>query len=363
MNELTQTLHRVSTRPAAAPTTGPTHRRSPLAKTVLVFSLLNLTACLVLTVLFCIVSEQWWLSLALSYLPRAPYVFPSLLLIAASLLVRRRLVWLNLVAALLIAGPVMGFRAPLASLVSSSDRPLVTVTSYNIQGGGSSPEVILSELAAANPDVIVLQEATGGLEPITRHFADWTFVRAGEYLVGSRWPVTPKDVCRAEAFGRATAVLYEIDHPEGAFLVCNVHLTTARYGLAQLRPDSLISGRGVDTLMARQELREMETFETRQFVAELGFETPVLVVGDFNVPTSSSLFQKYWSGMTSAFDAGGWGYGYTSPCDTDNLWPANTPWLRIDHILLDQHWNVHECSIGRAAGSDHRCITARISRR
>jgi endonuclease/exonuclease/phosphatase family metal-dependent hydrolase len=243
---------------------------------------------------------------------------------------------------------------------------VITVLSYNVQRGGesgTSNEQILAEIDNADPDVIVLQEAAIDAQPLREHFDDWHFDHLGEFLVAARWPVRMKDICRPEAFGRPTAILYEVDHPDGAFLICNVHLTTARYGLAQLRPDSPISGRGVESLEVRQVLRESETFETRRFVADAGLETPLLAVGDFNMPTSSSLFQQSWSDLTSCFDAAGCGYGYTSPCNTDNLWPANTPWLRIDHILLSSHWNARSCWIGKTNGSDHRCIVARIQRR
>lgn len=348
--------------PGAADFKRPVRRTTLIGRMVLIVSLANFAGVLTLLVLLCLISEEWWLGLALSYLPRVGYLIPAGLLLVASLLVRPRVVWLNLLSALLVLGPIMGLRLPWAASAGDSQESL-TVISYNVQSGGSSIESILAELTAPNPDVIVLQEATSHVQLIKSHFADWHSVHAGEYFVASRWPVTMKDACRTEAFGRATAILCAVDAPGGEFLVCNLHHTTARYGLAQLRLDSPLSGRGVEALEVRQDLRASETFETRSFVADVGLETPLLVMGDFNMPSTSSLFQAYWGGMTSAFDAAGLGYGYTSPCNTGSLWPNNTPWLRIDHILLSRHWGVERAWIGRTNGSDHRPIIARIHRR
>ena len=91
---------------------------------------------------------------------------------------------------------------------------------------------------------------------------------------------------------------------------------------------------------------------------------PLLVLGDFNMPVTSSLFQQHWKDLGSAFDAAGWGYGYTAPCGTKgNYWPHNLPWLRIDHILLSRHWDATACWIGSSDASDHRWIAARVGRR
>jgi endonuclease/exonuclease/phosphatase family metal-dependent hydrolase len=327
-------------------------------------SVLNLAGLLLLAGLLCIVSEQWWFSLALSYLPRVPWIIPSLLLLLAAALLRRRIVWLNLFSTLLVLGPIMGFRAPLSAWVSDGTGTPLTVVSYNVMGNGADVAGILEELIALDPDLIVLQEATLDATPLRMHFRDWHFLHAGEYLVAARWPVIMKDACRPRGFGRACAILCQVDHPDGSFLVADVHLTTARYGLTHIRPVSPVSGEGIEGLLEHQRRREQEAAGTREFLDALDPETPLLVLGDFNMPATSSLFQTHWGNLTSAFDAGGWGYGYTAPCHTNgNHWPRNTPWLRIDHILLSQHWDTTACWIGTSDASDHRCIAARIVRR
>lgn len=330
-------------------------------KVVAVVSVLDLLAVLTLVILLCVVSEEWWLSLAMTYLPRVIWVVPPLFLALAALIVRRRWVWINLFSLLLVLVPIMGLRVPLpAFLRSSAEGELLKVVSCNIQGGGRDLTKILTELKDIDPDVVVLQEANDGVRPLLPYFEGWSQVHKGEYFVASRFPVRFRDDCRSDAFRRTTAILCEIEGPDGPFLLCDVHLSTARFGLSRLRFDSIFSGAGLEQLDVRQDLREMESLDTRAFASQEGFETPLLVMGDFNTPTSSSLFQQHWHDLSSAFDIAGFGYGYTSPCSDHAHWPSNTPWLRIDHILSSRHWTTESCWIGRSDGSDHRLIAAQM---
>ena len=341
---------------------GPTPSITRLAgKFVVAASLVDLVTVLALLVLLCVVSENWWPSLALTYLPRVLYLMPPLFLMIAAAIVRRRWIWINLFSLLLVVGPIMGLRLPISGLNGGSGAgELLTIVSCNIQGGGRDLTKILAELEEIQPDVVVLQEANDGIKTLMPFFEGWSQVHKGEYFVASRFPVKLRDICRAEAFRRATAILCEVDGPDGPFLICDVHLTTARFGLSNLRLHSMATGVGLDELIGRQDLRAMEALETRSFASQDGFKTPLLAMGDFNTPSSSSLFQTHWGDLSSAFDVAGFGYGYTSPCSDHGHWPSNTPWLRIDHILCSRQWTVERCWIGTSDGSDHRLITAKM---
>ncbi|MBX3437682.1 MAG: endonuclease/exonuclease/phosphatase family protein [Planctomycetaceae bacterium] len=323
-------------------------------------SVMNLLAVITLLVLLGLISEQWWFSTALTYLPRAPYAAPSLLLMVICLLIRRRWIWINLLSLVIVLGPIMGLRIPWAAGTTSGAGPLLTVVTCNLQGGKADLTKIIEEIKATDPDVLVFQEASYGYEILMPFLEGLSLVHRGEYLIAARYPVHLRDICRADAFRRATAILCEIEGPAGPFLVCDVHQTTARHGLAELRVDSLVTGAGVARLQARQVLRSKEAKVTRTFAMQQGEDVPLLVVGDFNMPTSSTMFQQHWRSLTSAFDVAGWGYGYTSPCNHFRRWPSNTPWLRIDHILCNSHWAVERCWIGRTDGSDHRLVAARL---
>ena len=316
-----------------------------------------------LLVLLCGVSEDWWVSAALSYLPRAPYLVFSLAIVPALILRRWGAAATNGLCGLVIAGPVMGLCAP----VESPDGPVRTtgtvsrvVLTCNIQNGDSDLPTLLAEIDALAPDAVALQETQRSGDALDEHFAEWHTVHVGEFFVASRAPVRLIDQCLAEATRRPTAILCEVDGPDGAWLLCNVHLSTARPGLTKLRWHSPLSGEGVDDLRWRQWERRLESEETLKFVSRYEAR-PVIVLGDFNTPTGSSLFSDVWAGWRSAFDLAGWGYGFTSPCNTSRLWPENTPWLRIDHILCDSGWVIDEVGIGQSAGSDHRLMWSRVA--
>jgi len=326
-------------------------------------TVVHVLATLALLVLLCGVSEDWWFSAALSYLPRAPYLVFSLLAIPALFLHRWLAAAVNVLCGLLIAGPVMGLCAPSQETNAGPVPPeSLLIVSCNAQNGDADLSKVLSEFDFLQPDVVALQEVRRGGEVLAEYFVDWNTIHVGEYWISSRFPIRPIAECAPEVSGRTTALLCEIDAPGGPVRLCDVHLNTARHGLNGLRWHSVLSGAGVDDLRWHQWERRLEAEETVQFVDEHAGR-PMLVVGDFNTPSSSSLFQDIWSGWQSAFDTAGWGYGFTSPCNTGRLWPTNTPWLRIDHVLCDQAWQIHAAGIGHTDGSDHRLVWSRVSLR
>ena len=316
-----------------------------------------------LLALICGVSEDWWLSAALSYLPRAPYLVFALAIVPAVIVHKWTLAVANCLCGLLIAGPVMGLCVPIGGSdhgKAESATDSLLVLTCNIQNGDSDLPLLLAEISDLRPDVVAIQEAKRGADVLDDHFAGWHTVDVGEFWVASRHPVRLIDECDAEATRRTTAIACEIVGPTQTWLLCDVHLSTARHGLTQLRWHSPLSGAGVDDLRWRQWERRLESEETLKFVSRYS-DRPMIVLGDFNTPTSSSLFGDVWGGWQSAFDVAGYGYGFTSPCNTGRMWPPNTPWLRIDHILCDSGWRVHAAGIGRSAGSDHRLLWSRVS--
>lgn len=329
-------------------------RRLSIANTVMVLGLLFL---------LCVVSEEWWVSAALGYLPRAPFLLPSLLLIPLCLVYQRSFTFANVLCAIVILGPVMGLCAPLErdSLPEDGSKVL-TVVSCNAQNGASDLRKVLWELEALDADVVALQETKWDVDLLEEFFIDWETVHVGEYWVSSRFPLRVLSELNPGAFERSSGLLVEVDAPQGQFLVGNLHLNTARHGLSDLKWHSPVTGAGVEDLEWHQWRRRLEAEEAVALLARHAAR-PQVLLGDFNTPTSSSMYADVWNGYRSAFDSAGFGYGYTAPCNTSSLWPHNTPWLRIDHILCDSSWKIHECGIGDSDGSDHRLIWARVSLR
>lgn len=318
------------------------------------FTWCNLAAVALAFLLLCVVSERWWFSAVLSYLPRQLYALPSIVLLPASLVTSRRIAWVNAVALLVVVGPIMGLTMPVGTASEATAEPL-RIASGNLQQGQGSLRKLLLEIEAFEPDVMIFQEAAQGTEPFLETYAGWEAVHLQSFLILSRYPLRVVDHCRSPAFQRWTAILVEVETPSGPVRIGDVHLMTPRHGASGLTVLSPLTGEGVEEFEWHQRLRDDEAAQTRKFFDQHA-GPPLLIAGDFNLPSTSSLFTEHWSGFQIAFEAAGWGFGYTSPCNASRKWLANTPWMRIDHVLADDRWVVQSCQIGESDGSDHRLL-------
>ena len=348
----------MSTPPTAAP-----RRLTRAAKWVLGLSCLNLIALCGISYLIYGVSETWWVGTVLTYAPRAPYLIPSIVLLVASLCWHRESIGINLVSAAVVLVPIMGLAVPLELWMNGppkADEAIsLTILSCNVQSFEPNFEKVLDEIATFKPDVVALQETFRGDPRLDQFFRDWSPIRHGHYWVGSRYPLKLIRDCEVTQFGgRHAGMLVEIETPAGPVVLANIHQMTARFGLKELNRKTLINGDGTKELEDFEGERYMESIAIRQIVQEVRGDRPLIVCGDFNTPVSSSLFQKHWGDLQSAFDIAGFGYGYTSPCKGNRFWPDNQPWARIDHILCSNDWTIRRCEIGQSDGSDHRLIVA-----
>ncbi|MDX1966122.1 MAG: endonuclease/exonuclease/phosphatase family protein [Planctomycetaceae bacterium] len=359
---------------ASLPTTAaavPSYRAAPpprpsrMARVVWALSGLNLATVIAGLLLLFVVSERWWLGTVLTYLPRAPWAVPSILLALAGLFWHRPSLWANVLALLLILGPVMEFRAPW--LADARSGPPVAAAAHslrfvsaNVQGYKPDFAGVLTEVAKFKPDVVVLQEARGEHRLLVEFFPDWHRLHVDYFWIGSRYPLTLKHTCQTAAFDRVTGLVAEIETPDGPVIVADVHQMTARRGLLSLSPSELVSGAAQSELEEFQMLRMAESAELREQIRQHNPGLPLIVAGDFNTPASSSLFQREWGDLTSAYDIAGTGYGYTSPVKAQSYWLSYVPWARIDHILCSPDWHIRDCRIGAGRGSDHHLIYAEL---
>lgn len=81
-------------------------------------------------------------------------------------------------------------------------------------------------------------------------------------------------------------------------------------------------------------------------------QTNLIVMGDFNTPLDSVLFDPLREYLTHAFESGGRGF---SPS-----WPLPLPILVIDHIWVSKRLAVVNCNLSWSRLSDHRSVVAHI---
>ena len=344
----------------------PTPRTPFAAKLVIGLSCLNLLALCLVNYLLYLVSETWWVGTVLTYSPRAPLLIPTLILLLASLIWHRYSLGMNLVSAGIVLVPIMGLSLPLDLWLNgapvSEGEMVLKIVSCNVQSFQPNFGKIIAEIQAIKPDVVVLQEAFGDHDWLSDpQFRDWHSVHHGQYWVASRYRVSLLSDCEVTQFGgRLAGMLAQIETPAGPITLGNIHQMTARVGLKQLNLETLRNGRGAQELEDLVAERHLESNAIRVAVNSVRTSSPLIVCGDFNVPTSSKLFRKHWGDLKSSYDSAGLGYGYTIPCQGNRLWPDQTPWARIDHILCSQDWLVRACQVGTSNGSDHRLITATL---
>lgn len=341
-----------------------THRLRP-SRLLAVLSVINFCAVIAVAALLHFWSEDWWLSTILVYAPKAPLAVPAGLLLVVSLAMRPRWVIVNLASLLLVLGPIMGFVAPVSRWVGKPPRPRsddVRLVSCNIQAFRPDFSTVIAELALHRPEIVAFQEVRGDDHPLlAKFFAGWHVAREDGYWVGSKYPVRLVQSLTAESFDRICGIVVEVDLPTGPMLVVDVHLMTARRSLSELSVKGLMEGLGPDIIEPHQALRDQEMMEIRSQIEECRGGKPLIVLGDFNTPAASSLFQRWWGDLQSAYDTAGFGWGYTSPCrKNQHYWFDDTPWVRIDHILCTHEWRVISCETGVEDGSDHRLIAATL---
>jgi endonuclease/exonuclease/phosphatase family metal-dependent hydrolase len=360
-----QTLLRSNSHPAPAVARAAALPTPRAAKNVAVLSWVNLAGIVALWGALWGVSDQTWFGTVLLYLPRSPYLLPACLLSLAAGVWNRRALCINLLAAAIVLGPIMGWHGNpllLGRIPPRADDELCVVT-CNVQGFQPDFDQVVAELEQIQPDLVAFQEALHDDPRLDAYFRNWHVVRTAEYLVASKFPLQFAGQCESPASERTLGIRVLVDAPQGKFLAYCLHFATPRQGLNRLRSLSGLARGAIKAVERESRLRGDEAGLGRMFVGEGNPELPALVMGDFNLPSDSRIFQSYWGDLIDAHAAAGWGYGYTSPCHTHRFWPEGSPWVRIDHILTDDRFQVHHCQVGANNGSDHRLITARVQLR
>jgi len=260
---------------------------------------------------------------------------------------RSLLVPLFLAFIICLMGP-MQFEFP--GFRSSDDCCRVTVLTLNAHDAveaGSLRRVT----EASGADILALQE--WGKELTKSELAGWNVECAGGLCIASRHPVSHFETLDRRIIGGyfAMAVAAQIATPVTRVSFFSVHLETVREGVEPILQSSGLSG--AREMRANLLFRNLESRVVERWIRERS-EFPVIVAGDFNLPTDSAIYRRHWGDWTNAFEAAGFGFGYTK----------FTSWwgIRIDHVLFDHRWRAVSCQVNSDVGSDHRPVTATLLR-
>ena len=303
-----------------------------------------------LIVLIAVAGERWWPTTFVLFAPRWPVLLPLGVLLPLAVLSRRRAtLWPLLVATALAVGPWMGFCVPLHLPGRSASPPLLTlrVMTCNVERGRAVGLAALIESTA--PDVVLMQETPGPGVWTSRLLAGpgWHVSYQGGLAIASRLPIVESETrsLAKPAWAGGWIRRFELATSVGPIHVYCVHLETPREGLEAV----IRGGRGgIPALRDNMEQRSREADTASRWVAQSS--APFLVAGDFNMPTDSPIYRRYWSSWINAFAESGFGLGHSK----------FTRWfgIRIDHILAGPGWRSRRCRVGPAVGSDHRPVIA-----
>ena len=340
---------------------GDRHRRRPIsrvehiaARTLTILTWGYLAAVCSIAVVMWTLGDRWWFATVLLFSGRWIFLAPLALLLPAAILVGRRLIWVQALAGLVVAGPIMGAQVGWRTLLPAPKGLSFRVVSFNADGGHRLTIDLPIVLAGWQADVVALQECGPELEQAVRAVAGWHHHTVNGLCFLSRYPIRDSSVMDRTALeavrnstagigGSGDVVRYLIATPSGTVQVTNLHLETPRKGF-----DGLFVF-DIDHLRENTFLRDIESDLARRWVDQgvAAHRVPMLVAGDFNTPVESRIFQDHWSGdLEDAFSRIGRGLGMTKY----NGWIR----ARIDHVLVGPRWYVRRTEIGYDLGSDHR---------
>ena len=297
--------------------------------------------------------RTWW-GTALIYSGRWPWLIPVVFLALFALAWRRQALVPLGVAALVVMGPVMGGKLSTAPLWP--DKAPIRILTFNVEGGPVVSRRIKELLVATRPDIAGFQECGPTMRDALAELEGWAAVdTAGSTCFLSRYPLRapPRRMAAGDfqaAGGAAVVSRYEVMAPIGTVTVFVLHLETPRHGVQYLLTDP---ANAPPLIEANNILRDTESRVVRRWIDST--TPPRIVMGDFNLPVESVIWQSYWNGLTDAFTAAGNGWGFTKL----NGWIQ----VRIDHVLVDDQLKVVGAHVGEDWGSDHLPLLTEIVRR
>lgn len=305
-------------------------------------------------------ADVWWPATLILFGPRWIWGLPLVVLAPLAALRDRRLLAPLALAALVVAFPIVGLtlalpRRAVAAPSSPEAAPprRLRLMTYNVGEGTSNGADLFRMMAEVSPDVVAIQECGAVTRVAHRQPGErYSIIGHGELCLLSRFPIEKKEVQDPEAIralgGTGSVVRYTVHLPAGDVSLVNVHLATVREGLDAVLARGL---GGVPALKENLATRSAMSAQARSFVDHA--EQPLLIAGDFNLPTDSAIYRRDWASFANAFSTAGSGLGTTK----------RTRWfgVRIDHILLGPGWSCERAFIGPHLNGDHRPVVADLT--
>ena len=299
-------------------------------------------------------ADRWWLATLVAFGPRWIFGTPLVVLVPAAVAVKRNLLLPLFAAGAVWVFPVMGLSLPW-SRIAAPQGPRLRVLSCNVGGDLLDAKALEALVGQVRPDVVLLQECAHDIQIAWPE--GWQAARSNGQLVATRFRIQDtKTFSGRDPAGEPTrkyGLYVALESPWGNLGVCNVDLRTPRYGITPVLDGITIVKPSRSHILKKDiEGRRHEAKNLSRWLWQ--FSEPRIVAGDFNMPTDSAIYRRYWGTYANAFSRAGFGFGRTR-------W-TRVRWLtygvRIDHILTDANWRACHCWLGPDIGSDHLPVIA-----
>jgi endonuclease/exonuclease/phosphatase (EEP) superfamily protein YafD len=198
-----------------------------------------------------------------------------------------------------------------------------------------------------HPDVVALQECDSYVAREVFRQTRWNLVADRELWLASRYPIRLVGILpeNGPEANHSVADRCQIMTPAGVVTFYNLHLISPHGVFSDtlhLRPGAAAPLKGNINLRLR------EATELAGDVRSAG--GPVVLAGDFNLPSDSAAYSQTFAAFTDAFSQVGFGFG----------WTYRVRWTttRIDHILSTGGIVPRRCWVAGDVGSPHRPLIA-----
>ncbi|HWC58283.1 MAG TPA: endonuclease/exonuclease/phosphatase family protein [Verrucomicrobiae bacterium] len=304
----------------------------------------SIVLCFVIAFIFWIQPDA---CAAILVLPRWLWIVPGLLFAVLGFVHQRKGIALIAVSLWLfyIVLFVQEWRSVLRFQTGAVDNnaKVVRVISLNCAAGD---EKAAAEVAQYNPDIVLFEETP--LRPIIQRIAPKILGPDAENLSGSdvsivtRGKLTPVSMENSESapFNHARIRL-----PSGL----EVDVFAVRLKPYGIRADLWSPGCWREQCENRKHQREQFQWLARE-VEKIPADVPIILGGDFNLPAGDKLFRILPARIRDTFRTAGHGWGDTLVNDF--------PFIRIDQIWCDEHFQPVSTIVHRTVNSDHRMVVA-----
>jgi endonuclease/exonuclease/phosphatase family metal-dependent hydrolase len=287
------------------------------------------------------------------FLPQWIYALPGVVIVPCFLFTARRLIWVPLAALGYVGAVLMGYNFSFQRDVPGA--PHLKVMTFNMKWGRYGSGKVAREIADFDPDVIQLQDIGTSLRlplaPLALALRGYHVRQNLDFIVASKYPITQIQSTDTDFPGYESHIdRVWVRFGKRGIAFYNVHLRTPRFGLVAIKK------RRFDGIESDTRIRlEAARILAANLIKDKG---PIIVTGDFNAPVQSLVCRTVSDlGFTDAFQAGGRGYGYSYGQDT----PVKRPYVRIDHIFVNDAFHVVNATVGRSDASEHIPVRAVVA--